>query len=94
MENPNLLYALASGTVDIGTAREAFVVNQLAYLHQVEYSKKKGDFRIDGKFTVEVGGEGKSFEQLAGVTDSFVLADNIETPFGRKLPLWLVGFLY
>ena len=94
VENPNLLYALESGTVDIGTAREAFAVNQLAYLHQVEYSKKKGDFRIDRKFTVEVGGEGKSFEQLAGVADSFVLADNIETPFGRKLPLWLVGFLY
>ena len=94
MENANLLYALSSGSVDIGTAREAFVVNQLSHLHQVEYSKKNGDFRIDGKYTVEVGGENKSFGQIAGVADSFVLADNIEAPLGRKLPLWVVGFLY
>jgi hypothetical protein len=94
MENPNLLYALSSNVVDIGTAREAFLVNQLSHLHQVEYAKKKGDFRIDGKYTVEVGGESKSFSQIAGVPDSFVLADNIEAPLGHKLPLWLIGFLY
>ena len=63
-------------------------------MHRLEYSKKKGDFRIDGKYTVEVGGENKSFGQIAGLADSFVLADNIETPFGRKLPLWVIGFLY
>lgn len=94
VENSNLLYALSSGSVDIGTAREAFAVNQLGYMHRLEYSKKKGDFRIDGKYTVEVGGENKSFGQIAGLADSFVLADNIETPFGRKLPLWVIGFLY
>ena len=94
VENANLLYALASGSVDTGTAREAFAVNQLGYKHTVEYSKKKGDFRIDGRYTVEVGGEGKAFSQIAGVADSFVLSDNIEAPLGRKLPLWLVGFLY
>lgn len=94
MENPNLLYALSSGVVDIGTARETFLVNQLSHLHQVEYAKKKGDFRIDGKYTVEVGGAGKSFSQIAGVPDSFVLADNMEAPLGHKLPLWLIGFLY
>ncbi len=41
LDNPNLLYALASHPVKIGTARETFVVNQLGYMHEVEYGKKQ-----------------------------------------------------
>ena len=94
IENPNMLYALAEGNVEIGTARETFCINQLRVHHNVEYSKKQGDFRVDGKYTFEIGGQSKGFGQVAGVPDSYVLADDIETPFGRKLPLWAMGFLY
>lgn len=94
IENPNMLYALAEGNVEIGTARETFCINQLRVHHNVEYSKKQGDFRVDGKYTFEIGGQSKGFGQVAGVSDSYVLADDIETPFGRKLPLWAMGFLY
>ncbi len=94
IENPNMLYALAEGNVEIGTARETFCINQLRVHHNVEYSKKQGDFRVDGKYTFEIGGQSKGFGQVAGVSDSYVLADDIETPFGRKLPLWIIGFLY
>lgn len=94
IENPNMLYALAEGNVEIGTARETFCINQLRVHHNVEYSKKQGDFRVDGKYTFEIGGQSKGFGQVAGVPDSYVLADDIETPFGRKLPLWIIGFLY
>lgn len=94
MENPNLLYALATTPVKIGTARECFTVNQLGYAHTVEYGKTQGDFRVDGKWTFEVGGEGKSFSQIADVPDSFILSDDIEMPRGNKLPLWMMGFLY
>lgn len=94
IENPNMLYALAEGYVEIGTARETFCINQLRVHHNVEYSKKQGDFRVDGKYTFEIGGQSKGFGQVAGVSDSYVLADDIETPFGRKLPLWIIGFLY
>ena len=94
IENPNMLYALAEGNVEIGTARETFCINQLRVHHNVEYSKKQGDFRVDGKYTFEIGGQSKGFGQVAGVSDSYVLADDIETPFGRKLPLWTIGFLY
>ena len=94
IENPNMLYALAEGNVEIGTARETFCINQLRVHHNVEYSKKQGDFRVDGKYTFEIGGQSKGFGQVAGVSDSYVLADGIETPFGRKLPLWIIGFLY
>lgn len=94
LENTNMLYALATNEVKIGTARETFVVNQLSHSHTVEYSKSAGDFRIDGKYTFEVGGQSKTFAQIADLPNSFVLADDIDTPIGKKLPIWTVGFLY
>ena len=93
-DNPNLLYALASHPVKIGTARETFVVNQLSCDHEIEYGKKTGDFKVNGKYTLEVGGEGKTYNQIADVPDSYILADGIETPYRCKLPIWVVGFLY
>ena len=94
LENPNLLYALATAPVQIGTARECFAVNQLGYAHTVEYGKTQGDFKVDGKWTFEVGGEKKRFDQIADLPNSFVLTDGIEMPHGKKLPLWMIGFLY
>ncbi len=94
LENPNLLYALATTPVKTGTVRECFVVNQLSHAHTVEYGKTQGDFRVDGKWTFEVGGESKSFDQIADIPNSFILADDIESPRSNKLPLWMIGFLY
>ncbi|MBQ0115614.1 MAG: AAA family ATPase [Bacteroidales bacterium] len=93
IHNPNMLNALADRP-NIGTVRECFVVNQLATNHVVEYGKTQGDFKVDGKWTFEVGGSNKSFDQIAGLPDSYVLADAIEHPVGKKLPLWLVGLTY
>ena len=93
LQNSNMLYALSTEN-KIGTIRECFVVNQLSNSHTVEYGKAQGDFKIDGKITIEVGGKDKSFEQIADIPDSYVLADYMEFPVGKKLPLWLAGFLY
>ena len=93
MENCNLLYALSLTQVESGTARETFFVNQLAYQHTVEYAKQ-GDFVIDRKYTIEVGGANKDGKQVANVENSFIAADNIEYALGNKIPLWLFGFLY
>ncbi len=88
-----MLCTLATN-LNIGTLRECFVVNQLSVDHNVEYGKTKGDFLIDGKITIEVGGKDKSFNQIADIPDSYILADEMEFPIGKKLPLWLVGLLY
>ena len=93
IHNTNMLYALSSRLV-IGTVRECFVVNQLSVNHTVEYSKDEGDFRIDGKVTLEVGGSKKSFDQIADIPYSYILADGMEYPVGKKLPIWLVGMNY
>ena len=67
----------------------------VVFLNSQPYKKKKkGDFKVDGKYTFEVGGPSKDFTQIAGVPDSYILADDIDYPYGNKLPLWIVGFLY
>ena len=93
IHNTNILYALANKE-NIGTVRECIFVNQLSKKHMVEYGKSSGDFLVDGKYTIEVGGKDKSFEQIADIPDSYVFADELEYPVGKKLPLWLCGFLY
>jgi hypothetical protein len=60
---------------NIGTIRECFVVNQLLNSHNIEYGKAEGDFKIDGKITIEVGGKNKSFDQIANIPNSYILAD-------------------
>ena len=92
-DNPNLMFALAQ-TVDVGTLRETFFVNQLkASGHNVQYPPA-GDFRVDGKWLFEIGGKGKTFKQIADIKDSFVVNDDVEIGIGNKIPLWLFGFLY
>ena len=93
LHNTNILYALSTRQ-NIGTIRECFVVNQLSKGHSVEYGKAQGDFLVDGKIVLEVGGKDKSFDQIADIPNSYILADGIEFPIGKKLPLWLMGLLY
>ena len=61
--------------------------------HQVEYGRK-ADFIIDGKYTIEVGGQSKDGKQIVNIPDSFIAADDMEYALGNKIPLWLFGFLY
>ena len=92
LNNTNLNYAYCDNQ-DIGTLRESFFVNQLDKDYKIEYSKV-GDFLLDGKYIVEIGGKNKSFKQIKDIENSFVIADDIEVGFGNKIPLWLFGFLY
>lgn len=94
LENPNILYALAPAKVEIGTLRETFAVDCLSEFHVVEYGKTQGDFKVDSRYTFEIGGRSKDFSQIAGMKDSYVFADDWDMPDGAKLPLWMLGFLY
>ena len=94
LENPNILYALTPTTAEIGTLRETFAICSLSESHTVEYGKAQGDFKVDGKYTFEIGGRSKGFSQIAGVENSYIFADDWDMPDGAKLPLWMLGFLY
>jgi predicted AAA+ superfamily ATPase len=92
LDNSNLMYAL-SGNPEIGTIRESFFYNQLSRVYNVYYPAK-GDFLVDEKYLFEVGGPGKSFEQIKDIENSFLAIDGVEFGRGNKIPLWLFGFLY
>lgn len=94
LENPNILYALAPAKVEIGTLRETFAVDCLSEFHVVEYGKTQGNFKVDSRYTFEIGGRSKDFSQIAGMKGSYVFADDWDMPDGAKLPLWMLGFLY
>ena len=103
LANTNLYFAYCSN-VEIGTLRESFFVNQLknylalhkklSFLNDNFLASKKGDFFVKQKYTFEIGGAKKSFNQIKDIENSFVVADDVEIGFGNKIPLWLFGFLY
>ncbi|WP_029275592.1 ATP-binding protein [Pedobacter borealis] len=94
LDNTNLFDALSTSPANEGSRRECFFVNQLKNAgHQVSLAKA-GDFKIDGKYTFEVGGAKKKFNQIAGLENSFIAADDIEIGSGNKIPLWTLGLLY
>ena len=49
---------------------------------------------VDDRWLFEVGGRGKGFAQIKDMPDSFVVNDGVEVGIGKKIPLWLFGFLY
>ncbi len=92
LNNTNLNFAYCSRQEN-GTLRESFFVNQLDKDYKVEYAKM-GDFLIDDRYIVEIGGKNKSYKQIKDAENSYIVADDIEVGFGNKIPLWLFGFLY
>ena len=90
--NTNLMYAL-SPKIDIGTLRETFFIDQLSSIDTVQMPVK-GDFLVGGQYLFEVGGESKDFEQIAGISDSYLAIDGIEVGYGARIPLWMFGLLY
>ena len=96
MDNSNLLHVLSPEVPEKGTVRETFFCNQLASAgHMVEYGgMKTGDFRIDRKYIIEVGGRDKDFSQIKDSENGYIAADDIDSGIFRKIPLWAFGFLY
>jgi len=91
LANTNLHHAYCD-SVEVGTLREVFFMSMLGE-ESIEVASK-GDFVVDSKYVVEIGGKNKSYKQIKDVENSYVVADDIEVGFGNKIPLWLFGFLY
>jgi len=93
LDNPNMFKVFCQ-TPDIGTLRESFLSGVFCNAEHSITASKKGDFIIDEKYIIEVGGKGKSFKQIKNIDNSYVVADDIEVGSGNKIPLYLFGFLY
>ncbi|MFK5975166.1 MAG: AAA family ATPase [Sulfurovum sp.] len=92
LNNTNIFYSFVSES-KIGTIRETFFVSMLKHIHTIEIADK-GDFLIDNKYSFEVGGENKKFNQIKDIENSYLVIDTDSTQNPNKIPLWLFGFLY
>lgn len=92
LNNTNLMYALGSKT-NIGTIRETFFFNQVSQVCEVHYPAK-GDFLVDNRYLFEVGGSGKTFDQIKDIENSFLAVDETEIGSRNRIPLWMFGLLY
>lgn len=93
LHNTNLVQVLGKNLAEKGALRETFFLNQLSFNHQIHLADK-GDFLIDLQYTFEVGGKGKSKQQIQHVPEAFVVRDDMEIGAMNIIPLWLFGFLY
>jgi len=91
LNNTNLHFAYCD-KAEIGTLREVFFSSMLEG-YSITVSKN-GDFFIENKYLVEVGGANKGYKQIKDINNSFLAVDDIEIGNGNKIPLWLFGFLY
>lgn len=93
LENTNLSYALKDEP-DKGALRETFLLNQLRNAKRHVSLSKEGDFLVDQKWTLEVGGKSKGDKQIKKVKNAFLALDEIEEAYLNRIPLWAFGFLY
>lgn len=94
LHNTNLMKHIGTSNTNEGNVRETFFVNQISSAGHSVHHSNEGDFLIDEKNIVEVGGKNKSFNQLKKEDHRFVVSDNIEIGHHNHIPLWLFGFLY
>lgn len=56
--------------------------------------RRKGDFFACGKYLFEIGGAGKTFDQIKDEPYSYLAVDDTEIGSEARIPLWMFGFLY
>ncbi len=94
LDNTNLMAALAhSQQVDRGSLRETFFYSAVLPVSQVS-AANPGDFLLDKRYTFEIGGKAKTTDQIKSKKDAYLAIDSVEIGSGKKIPLWLFGFLY
>lgn len=91
--DPNLGHALAApARPNPGPIREIFFLRCLPPELPVR-AANKGDFLLDERFIIEVGGRNKDRSQLRGTAEAWLALDDLPSGSGRRVPLWLFGFL-
>jgi predicted AAA+ superfamily ATPase len=97
LNNTNLLHTINKNInleTNEGNLRETFFVNQLSALHKI-CIHDEADFIVDKKLIFEVGGQHKTHRQIQHThNNGFLALDNIEAGQGKRIPLYLFGFLY
>lgn len=93
INSPDMLYAIDSVNVNIGTLRESFFFNQLKTVKNLYYTPA-GDFNVNNECIIEIGGKNKTNKQIKSIPHSYLAKDDIEIGYKNTIPLWLFGFVY
>lgn len=93
LNDTNYAYALVGGNTNIGNLRETFLINQLSKCCDLT-TPRYGDVMVDNKYVFEVGGPSKSFEQINGVPNSYLVIDSVVSKGANRIPMWLFGLMY
>ena len=88
MHNTNLLYAIMPENTDSENLRHTFFYNQVGSRYDIN-SSSVADFTINHRYDFLVGGR-----KTEASGDAYAAADMVEIGEGKKIPLWLMGFLY
>jgi len=92
LDNANLAFCLSEKEPDVGNLRETVFFNQMRVNNKV-YRSEKGDFNINN-LTFEVGGKSKTQKQIEGLTNAYIVKDDIEYAYKNVIPLWAFGLNY
>ncbi|MDR0233100.1 MAG: AAA family ATPase [Dysgonamonadaceae bacterium] len=93
MQDTNLMYAFRPVHVDMQALRETFFCNQIHKDYKVNVGQNnEAQFLIDNKYNFRIedndSPNGKHFKE------NYYAIDGIEIGEGKRIPLWLFGFLY
>lgn len=92
--DPNQAFAVGGAQrTELGAVRETFFCRLVSVRHQVQAATDT-DFLVDGRWHFEVGGRTKTARQIAAVPDAYLAVADTPVGVGRRIPLWLFGFLY
>jgi len=95
LNNTNQIFALSpQSQPEIGNIRETFFCSMVSGGNNIVYTHPQGDFLVNDKYVIEVGGAGKDFTQIRNIKNSYLFVDNIEFGNKNRVPLWLAGFVY
>lgn len=94
LSNSSLINSFSKKGKNQGNLRETFALDQLQNAGYSVTFPKLGDFLINEELLIEIGGSEKSSSQVAEYVNHLILSDDIEIGWGKKVPLFLLGFLY
>lgn len=91
LQNPNLVYSVARGEVEMDVLHKTFFYNQVGYLNNMNYSAT-ADFIVNEQLPFYVGG--RNIEKKRQNNNGYFARDMVEVGAGNQIPLWLFGFLF
>ncbi|MBA3602211.1 MAG: ATP-binding protein [Parachlamydiaceae bacterium] len=93
LANTNQLYSYCTMHPNAGTIRETFFLSSFRPFYTI-MTARETDFLVEKKYYFEIGGKNKGAKQLRQQDKGYLALDDIGHGVGKRIPLWLFGFLY